>query len=228
MAVDLNLLNAVTHVRPDTFEGGQGWTWVSDQNDMTWQFICQDWVTHHKRTITSLFPNKGRTVVQAGGNCGLYPALLSQYFAVVYSFEPDPVHFHCLTNNCQFPNIIKMQAALGEAPGMAQISARYAGNTGMTQVATINGVDAIPVLTLDSFTFKELDLIWLDTEGFEQKILRGGLQTLKDNNPKLLLELGDVVDGKPGNVQRVVDMLAEIGYSKVSRTGGEDYLIERE
>jgi FkbM family methyltransferase len=222
---DLNLLKNGTQVRSDAFEGAFNWTWIAGR-DETWDVICNDWVTHHKSQILKWFPNGGTTAVMAGGNCGLYPALLAQYFSLVYTFEPDPVHFHCLVNNCQFPNIMKMQAALGAHADMVAVSRHFEGNTGMTQVAEVDR-NCIPVMTIDQFQFKELDLIMLDTEGFEFPILQGAADTLARLNPKIIIELGDVDQGELENHAKCVAFLEKIGYNRVNRIGRLDYAIER-
>lgn len=226
MTFDLNLLKQRVHVRPDTFEGATGWTWISDNTDMTWNVICNDWVQHHKGQILKWFPERGDTAIMAGGNCGLYPALLSQFFSMIYTFEPDPVHFHCLVNNCQFPNIVKIQAALGATSDMVAISQQFQGNTGMTQVAKVDR-NCVPCMTIDSLHLKSLDLMFLDTEGFEYDILRGAEGTLVEHSPKLILELGDVDQGEFKNHDDCVAFLKKIGYDKFIRISRLDYAVEK-
>ena len=48
-----------------------------------------------------------RTVIQAGGNIGVYPLALSQRFKVVYTVEPDVDNFEALeANTCNAKNIV--------------------------------------------------------------------------------------------------------------------------
>jgi FkbM family methyltransferase len=223
---DLNVLKDKVAVRSDSFEGAEGWTWVSDPNDFTWDVITHDWTAHHRPKLQEWFPNGGSSVVMAGGNCGLYPALLSPLFRVVYTFEPEPTHFHCLTNNCQIGNIIKIQGALGTVPGFVGISETFQGNTGMTKVAETPR-DAIPVFTVDQFEFQELDLLFLDTEGFEPKILTGSMVTLERCSPKILIELGDVDQGEYENFNHCTQLLNGVGYTEVERIGRLDYAISK-
>jgi hypothetical protein len=55
-----------------------------------------------------------KVAVQAGGNCGVWPAALSKRFEFVYTFEPDPVNFRCLCANAPYENVYKFNAALGK------------------------------------------------------------------------------------------------------------------
>ena len=49
----------------------------------------------------------------------------------------------------------------------------------------VNGVEEfrkVPVKTLDSFNLKNIGFIKIDVEGFEEKVIRGGLLTIISNN----------------------------------------------
>ena len=56
----------------------------------------------------------------------------------------------------------------------------------------VNGVEEfrkVPVKTLDSFNLKDIGFIKIDVEGFEEKVIRGGLLTIISNNyPPILFE----------------------------------------
>jgi len=59
-------------------------------------------------------------------------------------------------------------------PGVGRIK-----NTGILQVN---------IKTLDSFNLKQIDFIKLDVEGYEEKILRGGINTIQKYKPTLVIE----------------------------------------
>lgn len=224
---NLNMLDGVVRVRPDDFEGAKGWTWISDPSDVTWPVIASDWVRHHKPVLQRLFPNGGRSVIMAGGNCGMYPALLSTVFKRVYTFEPDPIHFHCLVNNCQMPNVMKFQAALGSHRYHVGMKEPVPGNTGMAQVGKVDG-DNILVMPVDSLALNELDLMFIDTEGFEEEVIEGAILTLERCKPKLILELGDLAAGEVDNYNRTTQLLEGFNYTKITQIGRLDFLIEHE
>ena len=84
-------------------------------------FIVTGSHSHRNKLLKHIPVNRRRDVVCAGGNQGLYPRLLSEIFENVYTFEPDPLSFHCLAANCQKSNIVKIQAALGRERGLVQM-----------------------------------------------------------------------------------------------------------
>lgn len=127
---------------------------------------------------------KGRQVaVQAGGNCGVWPRYMAAHFATVYTFEPDPVNFHCLTANVP-ENVVARMAALGDEPGHVglicdpkNVGAHY-----------IEGHGPIEVVTIDSLSLAACDLIALDIEGYELKALQGAADTIRRFRPVIQIE----------------------------------------
>lgn len=176
----------------DTRVGGLApWYWLKEESG-AWTGPKSDWEDSHVKIIDAM-PNR-RTVVQAGGNQGMYPRLLSERFERVYTFEPDYANFFVLSKNCQRDNIFKFQAFLGDHPDHFDIRRPQKQNTGMHEVQETDG--PILTMTLDSFRFKNLDLIWLDIEGYEIKALKGAYNTLVTHRPLVLLENGQRDDIK--------------------------------
>jgi FkbM family methyltransferase len=185
--------------------------WVVVKNDNSLRIICEDWENGIKRIILSLC-QQHRSIIQAGGHQGLYPRLLAEMFDKVYTFEPHPINFHCLVNNCQKDNIVKFQAALGEKPDLISntLESRYYNrpeerelNSGMNK--TSKGIFSyIPQITIDSFAFKDIDLIYLDVEGNELNALKGAKNVLLEHSP---------VVGIENAVPEIVGYLYHLGYT---------------
>jgi FkbM family methyltransferase len=132
---------------------------------------------------------KGRdVVVQAGGNCGVWPIWLASRFKTVYTFEPDPLNFTCLAwNTAAHPNMIRMQAALGDGTPPHFIDlAREEHNCGAHCVDESRGV--LPVMTIDELILPKCDLIVLDIEGYELRALNGAFETIADHKPVIVIE----------------------------------------
>ncbi|WP_296865197.1 FkbM family methyltransferase [uncultured Methanobrevibacter sp.] len=59
--------------------------------------------------------------------------------------------------------------------------------------AVFEGVHTVKAKTLDSYDFKNVGFIKIDVEGFEEKVIRGGLLTIiKNDYPPILFECWDV------------------------------------
>ena len=158
---------------------------------------------------------KGRSVViQAGGNCGVWPRWLSDKFAAVYTFEPDPVNFYCLAQNCPQPNIITIQAALGDEPGFVDLK-RERRNIGAHY---IEGKGLIPTLRIDDLGLEACDYICLDIEGYEMKALKGAVRTLAEFKPVIQIEdkgLSDKYGSAKGDIE--IWLHQALGYEVVDR-----------
>lgn len=183
----MNCFHQNTVVRDELVDGIGPWIWVHGDTG-AWDGPKQDWENHHKSNIIK-YCSKFDVVLQAGGNCGMYPKLYSQMFKTVYTFEPDAMNFYCLTQNCQEHNIIKFQAALSNDHSMINMVHHHADNVGMHTVEKTE-YSAIPSFTIDDLQFKTLDLIHLDIECFEEYALEGAIYTIEKHRPMLMLENG--------------------------------------
>lgn len=143
-------------------------------------------------TVLRYVPGR-RVAVQAGGNLGIWPKRLAQEFFWVYTFEPDPDWFALLKANAPEPNIIAEQAALtadGQPVALSRARRDDSPCNGQHEGLThIVGPGTIPSRRLDSLALPVCDLLCLDVEGYELRVLQGALGTLARCRPVLCLEL---------------------------------------
>ena len=145
--------------------------------------------------------------IQAGGYCGVFPRLLGEMFQTVYTFEPDYANFFCLVNNCYSSNIIKAQGALGNEHGMITVVRAHPQNRGMTQVRHTPS-SHVPVYVIDDLDLPVCNLIQLDTEGYEHKILLGAKNTIDRHRPLISVEDSN---------QQIQEFLEGFGYKEVAK-----------
>jgi len=165
---------------------GRKWLWPEHDTKL---LQVNDWV--RDVDIALNYCQAFRTVVQAGGACGIWPSYLSSRFETVITFEPDPINFRCLTRNTRDEtNVIAFQAALGDKCSAIALENPPSedGNAGTWYVKPgKHGV--IPMLPLDTVTAcQEVDLICLDVEGLETQVLKGARQTIENCLPIIMLE----------------------------------------
>jgi FkbM family methyltransferase len=202
----------LTEIRTKDIDGLTDWLWIK-QDGAAWTWPQHDWI-HEHRIKWFKHVQQFRVCVQAGGNQGMYPRLLAQKFEHVYTFEPDPLNFHCLVNNCQQDNIIKMQAALGDCNRMIRVERFGMGNTGAHKVSH-DGITCIPQLTLDSLNLNSCDLLCLDVEYYELYALKGAQATICKHLPVVTAERA---------TSECHELLRQWGYVHVD-TSAEDHVF---
>ncbi len=163
--------------------------------------------------IAGLAPGRG-AVVQAGGCSGLWPLALSQYFARVYTFEPEPVNFACLRANvAAAPNVSAFAGALGAASGYVGMTRPKAG----AGVWRVEGDGEIPMVALDGFLSDvPVDALVLDVEGSEVPALVGARRLIAAYRPLVWLECLQ-------HTAAIAGFLAAHGYTQPQRGIAGDY-----
>lgn len=192
--------------------GGHGpWMWIAEDNG-AWDGPKHDWESSHLEGIKDLVTDWS-VCVQAGGNQGMYPRLLAGHFQHVYTFEPDPLNFHCLVNNCQLDNIYKLNAALGAYNGLARVQRASMTNAG-THTVNTEGDCHVPMLTIDSLNLQSCGLFQLDLEGFEIHALKGAAETIARCKPVIQCENGN---------NQLLEFLQQFGYKAVAQSKADTF-----
>ena len=140
-------------------------------------------------------------VVDAGANIGFHALALARTVGPegqVTAIEPQRYCFQLLSANLtlnQLTQVLPIRAALGDRPGRCSVprhSPLDRHNAGATQVrAAGEDGDEVALITLDSLGLSRCDLIKIDTEGFEDRVVEGGRQTLLTCRPALYIEVHD-------------------------------------
>jgi FkbM family methyltransferase len=167
---------------------------------------------------------KGRSlVVQAGGNCGIWPRWLADRFDVVLTFEPDHLNFTALAANTHDkPNVIRMQSALGHTPRMIGL-AREAGNCG---AHFVSGGGIVPTIRIDDLALPACDLIVLDIVGAEIDAHMGAVKTIAKYLPVIVIEdkgLSERFGHKQGDAERW--LAGAFGYTVTARPHRDVVLV---
>lgn len=184
------MYNDNVEIRDVEVDGETNWYWI--KND-TGAFTgpSHDWLSSHKAKYFKNITNYD-TIVTAGTNCGMYARFYSKMFKHVYAFEPEPMAFFCMVNNCPCDNVVKMNAALGRGHGIVGIHRAAPGgdamNVGMNVVTHSSEQFKIPMVTIDSLGLEACSIIQLDVEGYEREALIGASNTIKQFHPVIVAE----------------------------------------
>lgn len=159
-------------------------------DDSCFQIIAMDWAEMNPEIIK--YVRSRDLVIQAGGNCGMYPLLHSKQFNIVFTFEPDPINFRCLTHNCPSNQIIKFNTAVGDKQQPLYMGVLTDKNVGMHKIGA--GEVVVYSIPIDCLDLQVVSLIHLDIEGYELQALRGAEQTIRRCRPPIAVELSENVE----------------------------------
>jgi FkbM family methyltransferase len=185
----------------------------------------------------------GMTVFDIGANIGLYSILLGRAVGAsgrVWGFEPYPPVASYFKQNIianSLGNVTMVDRAVSDREGNADF---YVFDDGQDVYNSLGAAERpaeglrstkrikVPVTCLDTFAaeagISSIDLLKVDVEGAEEKVLRGGQHLLKQSKGVLVL-----VEAYPPSaeqcecsVPRMVEMMTNWGFSafEVSDDGG--------
>jgi FkbM family methyltransferase len=171
--------------------------------------------------------NKGDVVLDVGANIGevcFNMAKVVGSSGAIHSFEPEPFIFSKLLENYNlnsFDNIHLNNIALGEIESEAMLAAQVDDNRGGTRIQSgmAKGVK-VKVLTIDKYVsdieLHKLNLIKIDVEGFELKVLKGAEGTLRRFKPMLFIELNDDnLHHQNDSASALISYLYQVGYKNI-------------
>lgn len=147
-------------------------------------------------------------VIDAGANCGLFAIPVAQRtkhrgFKII-CFEPQRMMFNALSGSIalnDLRNVFSYHLALGDSNSkvlLPEIDYHPSGETDFGQVQVKKGSISgehpfltdrnIKCITIDSMKLDRLDFVKIDVEGFELKVLKGGITTFKKFRPLFFIE----------------------------------------
>lgn len=145
-----------------------------------------------------------------GANFGVMTQALEANGFKCIAFEPQPYVYKILEKNVSKCYNI----ALGDTVGIAKMPkifdgdrANYGGN-GILDHNILQPTIDINVDTLDNFYFQDVGFMKIDVEGFEEKVLRGGVETIKRCKPTMYIE-----DDRREKSASLREFITSLGYS---------------
>ncbi len=132
-------------------------------------------------------PDRRRVCIDAGAHIGLWTRWMAYHFEITHAFEPVHRHHACLVKNLipEYGEVEIHLSALGDYTGWmgVHIEREVSGRCYMDDAGAGSCVDE-----LDNFDFEQVDLIKIDVEGYERKVLIGAEKTIKNNRPIIVIE----------------------------------------
>ena len=166
-------------------------------------------------------------MVQAGGNCGQYVRQYANLFDTVYTFEPDPLNFVCLTLNCP-TNVIKTQACVGNNKDFVALTPYRSRGAKSDDAGGIHvgGKGVVPTVIIDELNLPSCGLIQLDVEGYEYFALMGAQKTIEKYHPVIIVEwYGPWAARYNVNQEQFDKFFIDMGYSQVIESDTDQVYI---
>lgn len=161
--------------------------------------------------------NNRRLCLDIGANVGLWSCELVNCFEKVIAFEPVGEFIECYRKNVKKNNYFMYECALGKEESIIDMNI-VEGNTGHTHINQLSlGKGSIPLKTLDSFNFVDVDMVKIDVEGYENDILLGSLNTLQKNQPVIVIEQQKHEYQNDRESLPAIKFLEKLGYTVVNQ-----------
>lgn len=155
-----------------------------------------------ERALEFVPKGRRRVALDVGGHCGLWSMHLVNEFAHVHAFEPVPLHRELYGRNVQGENYTLHAVAIGESAGTVDIqiplettgnahiaiAGQHPGTHGVEHPDLQYVVSGVPLRTLDSFDFADVDFIKIDVEGLERAVVAGARETILRCKPVIIVE----------------------------------------
>lgn len=144
---------------------------------------------------------KEHTVLDIGANIGCASLLFSNHVQQVHSFEPSPSTYKFLEKNVQQAkksNISTYNLGLGSEDKIAEIAFSSNNRSGgfitdLSEAHSHQVKEKVAIKKIDTlveeYKFRSVDFIKIDAEGYEKNILEGGINTIANYKPTVVLEL---------------------------------------
>jgi len=184
-----------------------------------------------ERSLIEKILKPGDTVFDIGANFGYFTVLMKRFCPDIclYSFEPIRTTYATLLRNLKHNQLDDVKAYnFGFSNEQAMVTFYIPEQLGDAWASMGTGVKTVfnyklnkeicQVQKIDDFvvenSIEKIDFIKCDVEGAEKLIVEGGMQTLKNHQPTIMLEIGNMWTASFGyNRQQLIGlMIEEFGY----------------
>ena len=181
--------------------------------------------------IIDRYCDKSKDALDVGVYRGVYSYKLSQYFKTVHSFEPNPLLYPYLEKNLKkiINNMVLYNLALSDVNGTSElklpIRSKSIFKNNIEELFKLGAATMHPKNKIENFKkvpvkMKKLDdieinnqigFIKIDVEGHEKNVLKGGLKTIKNNKPILLIEIEEKHTKEP--IEDTINFMKTYNYN---------------
>ena len=193
--------------------------WYLPEWDLHFQnYIFDGEYQKFSRDVTLKYVKNFNTVaIDVGANIGLWSRDLCKRFNHVYAFEPVKENVEYYEKNINESNYTLYNVALGKEELKEQpvyVNDESCGAPSLDSTKAQHSSDIVTdVITLDSLNLNFVGYMKIDVQGTEKEVILGSLETLKNNNVCLVVELPRRNTEEKQYHDEVTSILSDIGYT---------------
>ena len=153
--------------------------------------------------------------IDVGANLGLYSFLISKYTKQLFAFEPNPYPLRYL-KKLNKGNTRVYPIAIGSVNDEVELFIPKNPKGWTSNGASLRQLDLgkgmklkVACRTIDSFDFRNIELIKIDVEGCEQDVIDGAMNTIQNWLPNIIIE-NEIFHTK--DPLSILNNLSELGY----------------
>ncbi len=142
-----------------------------------------------KLILRQLKPNQ--VVIDVGANIGYYTILIADKVKKVYALEPDKTNFEILKKNIQendLKNVVAIKAAAGSKKGKLNLYKSKENLGDHRLYGNDVEVEKVKIIKLDELVREKVDLIKIDTQGWEPEVVAGAKKIITKDKPIIFME----------------------------------------
>jgi FkbM family methyltransferase len=147
----------------------------------------------YRSLIIEALPNK-RTFVDVGANVGIWSLPMKSHFENVISYEPSKQNIECIKAN--IPSGIELrEKAVADFNGEAKFhqAGKNCGDGKLCREG-VKSTYVVPVVKLDDENLQNVDMVKIDTQGWELDVLKGMSNLITSQRPWIMIEINEDVD----------------------------------
>ena len=168
--------------------------------------------------------------IDCGAAYGIASVSMSHKYKKILALECDYRNYKLLKENCSYyDNIETMNVAIGDKEGLVNI--QYYKNKPLLSSVLDSRDDRrerplgvysnVQMKTIDSLVNEKVSAIKIDVEGYELNVIKGAMQTLRNNDALCIIECFEK------NREVLIEMMSDLEYRYIETLGDCDMVFRK-
>ena len=186
----------------------------------------------HIRGVLQELCKEGMNFIDVGANIGAHTLYMSKLVGPTgrgFAFEPCNSHssvlfYNLMTNNCF--NTTVYQYGCSDTEETMYVEERFTmtkkqnnfGGITLQNKKSENNDEPIQTRVLDNMNLPKIDIVKIDAEGMEERVIKGMREIIKRDKPIFIVEIHSICE------QSMFQLLSSIGYSVTRIENSWDFL----